>query len=318
MIFQCLQNPARIGSEKNYTDSPFINSKIISILLSHKSFLEIILNRIKICQNHLLTNNLSQKNIKTYLMDLKSDLSNLESDKKLGIKCIEKEIKNKKVKLQNQLYIQSNVINNKSNKYFSIGNIKYFNKNNKNEEIDYFNEIEQLKILSFKIENEINKIDFEFTKKINIILSLRIVRLYQEEPFEITAQGKKHKTKVTNLMKNNLASIKVNLVSVIKTVLKNKNKQKKLGEEIKNMKLEIYNDKKKKRNKKNLFQSDMLIDQQNQSTGRKNYNNKHSSKCCSKYDNININFDEIRNKINAKVFRSLSNKSTKEKNVTFF
>jgi hypothetical protein len=91
-------------------------------------------------------------------------------------------------------------------------------------------------------------------------------------------------------MKNNLASIKVNLVSVIKTVLKNKNRQKKLGEEIKNMKLEIYNDKKKKRNKKNLFQNDMLIDQQNQSTGRKNYNNKHSSKCCSKYDNININF----------------------------
>lgn len=318
MIFQCLQNPARIGSEKNYIDSPFINSKINSKLLSHKSFLEIILNRIKICQNDLLTNNLSQKNLKTYLMDLKSDLSNLESDKKLGIKCIEKEIKNKKVKLQNQLYIQSNAINNKCNNIFSIGNIKYFNKNNKNEEIDYFNEIEQLKILSFKIENEINKIDFEFTKKINIILSLRIVRLYQEEPFEITAQGKKHKTKVTNLMKNNLASIKVNLVSVIKTVLKNKNKQKKLGEEIKNMKLEIYNDKKKKRNKKNLFQNNMLIDQQNQSTGRKNYNNKHSSKCCSKYDNININFDEIRNKINAKVFRSLSNKSTKEKNVTFF
>ena len=48
-------------------------------------------------------------------MDLKSDLINLESDKKLGIKYIEKEIKNKKVKLQNQLYIQSNVINNKSN-----------------------------------------------------------------------------------------------------------------------------------------------------------------------------------------------------------
>ena len=114
MIFQCLQNLARIGSEKNYIDSPFINSKINSILLSHRSFLEIILNRIKICQNHLLTNNLSQKNLKTYLMDLKSDLSNLESDKKLGIKYIEKEIENKKVKLQNQLYIQSNVINNKS------------------------------------------------------------------------------------------------------------------------------------------------------------------------------------------------------------
>ena len=59
-------------------------------LFSQKSFLEIILNRIKICQNHLLTNNLSKKNLKIYLMDLKSDLSNLESDKKLGIKYIEK------------------------------------------------------------------------------------------------------------------------------------------------------------------------------------------------------------------------------------
>ena len=44
---------------------------------------------------------------------------------------------------------------------------------------------------------------------------------------------------------------------------------------------------------------------------------KHSSNC-NKYNNINIDFKEITEKIKTKMLRSLSNESAKRKNIQFF
>jgi len=310
-----------------YSESPLLKEKkpsANSFLVSHKSFLEIILNQIKSSQNYSLSNYSNLKNLKQNLKNLNDNLKNLESERKKSKEYIENKIKNKKIEIQNKLYNKSNVNNTIFNHYNSIDDIKYF-KNNQEEQINYLNEIHQLKILKFKIENEIEQIDFEFSKKLNTVLGLKIARLYQEEDLEIFAETKNLKSHTTHLMKQNLKDLKQSLVSTLKTNLDNNIKQKKLQEKINELKLNLA---KKKKYKQYLLTNNTITEEEKNNTTRSNEScDKDYSKIkcvykhtpnCHKNEILDIDIDKISEKINNKVLRSLSNKIVKRKNVQFF
>jgi hypothetical protein len=192
--------------------------------------------------------------------------------------------------------------------------------------IDYMNETEQLKILSFKIENEIEQLDFELKKKISSILSLKIAHLYNEEDLELTTQSKELKSKATNLMKENLCQLKKILISKIKDNLKIYVNESIIWEKIKKIKLNLKL--KKNRYKQYLLTNKTIFEEENESTEGKNTDDdsdkekierkyKYISNC-RKYKNINIDFKEINNKLKTKMLRSLSNKSSTRKNNEFF
>ena len=322
-----IQKLNKTSFEIKYSESPLITEKkksSDSFLISHKSFLEIILNQIKSSQNYSLSNCTNMKNLKQNLKNLNENLKNLENGRKKSKEYMENKIKNKKIEIQNKLYNKSNDNNTTYNHYTSIDDIKYF-KNNQEEQIDYLNEISQLKLLSFKIENEINQIDFEFSRKLNMVLSLKIARLYQEEDLEINVETKKLKSQTTHLMKQNLKDLKQILISTIKTNLNNNMKQKKLQEKINELKIYLP---KKKKHKQYLMTNNTITEEEKNNTTR-SYDSsdneyfkrkslyKHSSNC-DKGEILDFDIDEIREKINNRVWRSLSNKIVKRKNVQFF
>ena len=182
-------------------------------------------------------------------------------------------------------------------------------------------------MLSFITENEIKKIDFEFMKKINTILNLKIVRFYQEEDLEIDIQNNQLKTETTYLMKKTLEFCQKNLITKVKINLNNNIKLNKIKEKIKEIKINL-NNKKKNFHTSNLFNNNNTIIEEPKNNiskrsdksddGKNNYMDnslhKHSS-ICSKNTYLNIDFDEISKQIHQKMMRSLSNKILKRKNV---
>ena len=321
---ECLQKLNKTTLDNKYSDTSLITEKKSfsnSFKISHKSFLEVILSQIKSSQKHLLNNNLNMKSLKQYLKNFNDNLKNLEIERNINKQYIENKIKNKKIELQKKLYNKLEV---PDNQYNSIDDIKYF-KNNQEQQIDYFNEKSQLKLLTFKIENEINRIDFEFTKKLNTILNLKIARLYQEEDLEIVAQNKKLKLKTIHLMKENLKEHQKILLSKVKTNLNNNKEEKKIRETIKKIKSNLGE---KKKHKQYLSTNNTIIEEQKSSTTRSqntDENEYRESNSVSihgsntpKGDIFSIDLNKISEKINNKLFRSLSNKMVKRKNVQFF
>jgi hypothetical protein len=126
-------------------------------------------------------------------------------------------------------------------------------------------------------------------------------------------------------MKQNLKDLKQSLVSTLKTNLDNNIKQKKLQEKINELKLNLA---KKKKYKQYLLTNNTITEEEKNNTTRSNEScDKDYSKIkcvykhtpnCHKNEILDIDIDEISEKINNKVLRSLSNKIVKRKNVQFF
>ena len=80
-----IQKLNKTSFELKYSESPLLTDKkksSDSFLISHKSFLEIILNQIKASQNYSLSNCTNIKNLKQNLKNLNENLKNLENGKK--------------------------------------------------------------------------------------------------------------------------------------------------------------------------------------------------------------------------------------------
>ena len=324
--------------------------KTESFLISHKSFLEIILEQIKCYQYIFLSEKKNIKKIKKYLNAMKRSLSSILKEKLNSQKFIEKEIKSKKSKLQNELY--DKIINKdiRKNHFNSIDAINYIQKNRDiktNNKINYINEKRQLEILCFKAENEISKIEFEIQKKINLIIDLRKSRFNQEENLEILTDQKKYKSKAYRIMKKNLKNCQQDLLQIINKKIKNDIKANKIKEEIESLKKQI-------KNKEEYIDSDNIIYEDSSDCTRsilindnlinenridekekekekiKNLNkiinnkeikNRYSLDIINNIDDIyniknkikysKMNFNDINEKLNTKVIRSLSNKIKK-------
>ena len=133
-------------------------------LLCYKSSLNNLLNKIK---NNLLTifsNSAKKKNISmiNLLKELKEDLNSLLIEKNGTLKFYGETLSNSKCSLQNELFLENKIEIN-ANKYKCINSKKINNMNIKNLK----SEIDSLKIINFKVENDIKQIESEILKKID-------------------------------------------------------------------------------------------------------------------------------------------------------
>ena len=330
----------------------FTFQKSESFLISHKSFLEVILEQIKSHQYNFLSEKKNLKKIKYYLNIMKQNLTSILKEQLNYEKFLEKKNNTQKSKIQNELYnqkINKDIIINPFNSVCGVDYIiqKENAVKSKNNKINYINEKQQLEILIFKAENEISKIEFEIQKKIKLIIYLRTERLIEEENLEIDATQKKLKSKALNIMKKKLKNSQKDLLKIINKKIKNDIKVNKIREEIELVKKQIKNQENYVDSENIIFEDsidckrsiDMDSSQENDIIiGKKqkikninkiintNPNRVKSNNRCSvdvvnhiyginriknKIKDHNMNFDDINEKINTKVIRSLSNKIKK-------
>lgn len=229
-----------------YLNEAFQQSE--SFLISQKSFLEIILEQIKNHQNFFLSEKNNRKILKLYLNKMKNNLSSILDDKTFYQKYLEKEIKLKKAKVQNELnpkLINKNKKKNR-NSYNSIDSINYNHKNQKDlsieKDINYINEKKQLENLCFRAENEIEKIGFENQEKIDLIINLRTPLYFQEENLEIITDQKNLISKAGRIMKLNFKNYQKNLIKITRKKIKIDLKIKKTINKINFIKEQIKNE----------------------------------------------------------------------------
>ena len=237
--------------DNNYCQYLTLSDKIFerkeSFLISHKSFLEMILEQIKQFQylfisennNHLFIseNNNHYQTVKRNLITFKNSLLSTLNEKKEKQKYLEGNINIKKSKLQKELFDETINKNNRIIQFTNCNNYDDFKLNENT--INYSNEKELLQKLSFKTENEINSIEFKIQKLIQLIVKLRVSRFYQEENMEISADQNKLKIKATHIMKKNLSKNQKNLLRTINEKIKNDLKANKIKEAIEYRKNEI-------------------------------------------------------------------------------
>ena len=130
----------------------------------YKSSLNNLLNTIK---NNLLTifsNSAKKKNksMINLLKELKENLNSLLIEKNGTLKFYGETLSNSKCSLQNELFFENKIEIN-ANKYKCINSKKINNMNIKNIK----SEIDSLKIINFKVENDIKQIESEILKKID-------------------------------------------------------------------------------------------------------------------------------------------------------
>lgn len=232
-------------TSKSLTNKVF--NQALELLISHKSFLEIMLQQIKNYLNHFITKKQNLKNIKQYLISIKSNLSTILKDKINILIFFENEISPKKLKMQQQLYgkiLKKNIEKHLDN-FKNINNMNYIQNNqiikSNNKIINFINEKRQLENLSFYMENEIKKIEFEIEKKIDVIIKLKTLRLNQEEDLEIVAEQNSLKLIAERIIKKNLTIRQKKLLKTIKEKIKKDEKLKFIQEEIENIKQQIKN-----------------------------------------------------------------------------
>ena len=137
-------------------------------LFENKSFIEIILGLIKKTQNDVLTKkifynikyNFSFANVKNLLKDLKKDLIQINVEEKKKVNLNEKLLEEKKNKMKDIIFNSNNqkntIINSSDENDIYSNNEKFMFEFN---EAEPKKELYQLKMLNFKLENEIKRVD---------------------------------------------------------------------------------------------------------------------------------------------------------------
>lgn len=137
-------------------------------LFENKSFLEIILGLIKKTQNDVLSDKMFKKlkssfsysSIKDLLKELKKDLIEINEEENKKVLLNQNLLIEKKRKMKEIIFNSNdsqNLIHNSDNKNeIKSKNEKFIYENN---EVEQRKEINQLKMLNFKMENEIQKVD---------------------------------------------------------------------------------------------------------------------------------------------------------------
>ena len=253
-------------------------------LLSHKSFIKNILNEIKTYQSYCLIKSQNTKELKSLIIEIKNKLLSINKEKIIIKELLESQIISKISKLQNEIFGYSKQEKN---------NISI-----RNDNLKYLNEKKQLDDLSFKLENEIERIDFEVLKEVNLILNLKFEKLNQETNLEILTKREELKLKAIHIMKKNLNYHQKYLDQLLLEIFENKLKINKKKKQIDHMKRQLNN---KKNHIKHFI----------------------SNSFDGKNDVINKNENEIRNEFllkfedikeyNKKIFRNLSNNIRRNK-----
>ena len=142
-------------------------------LFGNKSFLEIILGLIKKTQSDVLSNTtfnkkkeiLNYSKIKIILKDLKKDLISISKEEKKKVRLHENLLNEKKRKMKEIIFNQNNsksFLDDSCNETEINAQKEEFVKEKGDEE--QRKELAQLKMLNFKMENEINKVDYLYKR----------------------------------------------------------------------------------------------------------------------------------------------------------
>jgi hypothetical protein len=193
------------------------------ILFGQKSFLEIILGLIKKSQVEYLSNdnsnniNNNTKNkislIKNILLDLIQNLKEIkvEKDKKIDLFQKQKDQREKDLKK----LVFSTVLSKRS-----VSNTNYINTNyetliTENNETDYNKETPQLKLLNFKVENEIIKVE-NLAKRMSFIIQYyKTPHLIHEHRTEIICDDKKSTESMNILLHQKLISQREKFIETV-------------------------------------------------------------------------------------------------------
>jgi hypothetical protein len=154
----------------------YLPSKKLEFLDSYKISLEILLDSIKSCLIHLISisGKDKYKSIKSLLNELKEELDFSLNEKESNFKYLEKINHKIKIPLQNKIFME--------NKKEKDNNI-YSNKKHLNNHINFSNlksETELLRMLNFKVENDIKQIDNTISANVD---ENEYLNLYLEYPF---------------------------------------------------------------------------------------------------------------------------------------
>ena len=266
------------------SDNNTCNNKKLLSLIKSKLLLEQLLYLIKITQIDYLSNlqNIQVKKeiIKNILKNLKIDLfsllkSNIEKQNKL-----QNDINNKKCLLNNTILGRSTEKLNKQKE-----------KNRFSKELTY------LKLLNFKIENEIDYMDIMILVKLQNIKDIKSNKTELDDDYvEIFCDNKKDKNDAFELLREDLVDIRKIFISIVKKKYKQNKNLERLDSEIKYIK--DYKYEQSDRNNIYINTSDIINEtskeeytQTNQFTIN-NINNtieKRNSKNFEKYRNIIFN-----------------------------
>ena len=247
-------------------------------LLSHKSFIRNILNQIKTYQSYCLIKSQNTKELKSLITEIKSKLLSINKEKIIIKELLENQIISNISKLQNEIFGYSKQEKN---------NISI-----RNDNLKYLNEKKQLDDLSFKLENEIERINFEVLKEVNLILNLKIERLNQETNLEILTKREELKLKAIHIMKKNLNYHQKYLDQLLLEIFENKLKINKKKKQIEHMKRQLNN----KKNHIKHFIS-------NSFDGKNDVINKNENEIGKEFL---LKFEDIK-EYNKKILRNLSN-----------
>ena len=222
-------NTLQLSQMKNRTeDSPSkpvinISQTKSEILFNHKSFLEILLGLIKKTQVDYLTNikmkesiddtknNISK--IKTILKELKESLTEIKKEKEKKIDLYQNQ------KIQKEKNLKKTIFNTVYSKR-SVSNFNYINTNfetliTENNE-NYFNEeTPELKLLNFKVENEIIKVDNLIKRNSFRIQYYKTPHLITEHRTEILCDDKRINESMEALLHYQLMQQRKRFIEVV-------------------------------------------------------------------------------------------------------
>ena len=222
-------NHIRTNTNKNREKNSL--NKIINIsqskdeiLFCQKSFLEILLGLIKKVQVDYLTNSKSKDNeskkhltniliIKQILKELKQNLTEIKNEKDKKIYLFRSQKKEKESNLKKLIF--STVYSKRSVSNYNYINTNYetlITENNEN----YFNkETPELKLLNFKVENEILKVENLTKRLFYIIQYYKTPHLIHEHQTEIIFESQKENESMNQLLHQKLIQQREQFIEIV-------------------------------------------------------------------------------------------------------
>ena len=210
--------------------NPLYNSYII--LLKQKLFLEKLLHLIKIFQTEFLSQNnnndiknkqKNSSNLKSILINLKNDLIIILKDNINDKAKIQNITSNNKSSLFNNLFDFHHPLDTKLPREKSLTKSIIIKKNtiqtNDKKELEYSKELSQLKMLNFKIENQLKLIDAMIKLKTQNIKDIKNgvgLNIFDDEKLEIYCGTQKDNLDAAKYIHDNLLDIREEFKNTVK------------------------------------------------------------------------------------------------------
>ena len=206
----------KLNKNNNIIESKTVNNtfnitqKKDEILFGQKSFLEIILGLIKNAQIDYLSSIKSNENnksknisqIKVILNELNQSLIEIKKEKEKNINLFQKQKQQRESDLKKLIF--STVLTKRSVSNSNYVNINYETLITENNENDFNKETPQLKLLNFKVENEIIKVENLSRRKLFLIQYYKTPHLIHEHRTEIICEDKKNNESMEQLLHQRL------------------------------------------------------------------------------------------------------------------